>query len=141
MQPVHVLPDSLKVALAYFRAAVADSDDPSTTDVTIGRSVKPTDDVPCVQLRLSTGTQVTPAHDNPMVDFLIWHEKTEDGSADDNAMALALVLRAYGRAADGDAAGPGRIMFDRELMRPTDDIDPVDEATPQVMFRQQFFIR
>lgn len=141
MQPVHVLPDSLKVLLPYFRTATAARLETVTDNVTFGHTVEPTTDAPCVQLRLSTGTQVDPAHDRPLVDFLIWHVQTGDTSPVENAMSLALILRAIGRAADGDEAGPGRVMFFDELMRPTDVIDDLDGATPQVMFRQQFYVR
>lgn len=134
MEPVHVLPDVTKVVLGYGRPLVADRPEPVCVGVTMGRTVKPSKK-PCVQVRAGTGSQITPAHDRVLVDFLIWHRTP------DEAMELARILRALYRAAAGDPTPDGRITFSDELMRPTDTIDPLDGDTAQVMFRHEFFIR
>ena len=133
-RPVVVLPDveaAIKTLLTTLLAARSDDavtgckvwvgDDPSTN--------------PKIQVVRVSGSIATPAHDNPLIDFRVWHNRP------DRAMELARIAAAELRSVEGGAAGAARVTFDTELMGPTRTIDSVDGKTPQVFFRHQFFIR
>lgn len=133
-RPVVVLPDVEAAIKALLTARLAARPDAVVTGckVWVGDDPKTNPKIHVVRV---SGSIATPAHDNPLIDFRVWHNRP------DQAMELARIAAAELRSVEGAAAGAARVTFDTELMGPTRTIDPVDGNTPQVFFRHQFFIR
>lgn len=133
-RPVVVLPDAEAALKTLLTTLLAGRDEAVVTGCRVSVQADP-DGGPLIQVERVSGSIGTPAHDNPTVDFRVWH------ASQFKAVELARIASAELRSAEGAVAGGARVTFTDELMGPARTIDPVDGKTPQAFFRHQFFIR
>ena len=116
--PLAVYPDAEKIAIAYLTPHLRSG---FTIDVRGGGGHH-------VRVRRIGGIGLTPNHDNPVVDVLVWHD------TDLLRMAVAQELWAALRAANGDTAGPGTVLYQATTLGPRQMPDPADETKSIAMF-------
>jgi hypothetical protein len=88
-----------------------------------------------VRVRRVGGIAPSPAHDQPMLDVMIWHD------SDMQRMRLALELWRVLRAAAGDVASGGVIFYIGTTLGPRQMPDPADDTKTVCMFTVELLTR
>lgn len=128
MLPVDIYPDAEAALITYLMPALADE----WSDVTIdarGAGAR------FVRVRRVGGIDATPAHDQPMLDVLVWHD------TDAKRMALARRLWAWARAANNDRAGDAVITYQSTTLGPRHLPDPADQTKTVCAFTVTLLVR
>jgi hypothetical protein len=88
-----------------------------------------------VRVRRVGGTELTVAHDSPVLDVLVWHD------TDFKRMALAQHLWAALRAADGDETTQAVLLYQSTTLGPRQMPDPADPNNSVAMFTVSMLVR
>ncbi|MGZ0147140.1 hypothetical protein ACXJJ3_08720 [Kribbella sp. WER1] len=89
-----------------------------------------------VRVRRVGGIELTPNHDQPWLDVLVWHD------SDRTRMALANQLWAWLRAANNDPAGTGAVvLYGSTVLGPRQMPDPADDTKSICMFTVELIVR
>lgn len=88
-----------------------------------------------VRVRRVGGVELTPNHDRPALDVLVWHD------TDKTRMALANQLWAWLRAASNDLAGGAVVLYGSTILGPRQMPDPADETKTVAMFTVELIVR
>jgi hypothetical protein len=122
--------DAELVVIAYLRSALLDA-------LGVGIDVRGggLPDQPFVRVRRIGGAEESLNHDKPILDVIVWHVD------DKQRMSLALQLWTLLRAAAGDEAAGGVIMYDSTMLGPRQMPDPVDATNVVCMFSVSLIIR
>lgn len=91
-----------------------------------------------IRVRRIGGVELTPNHDNPTLDVLVWHD------TDRSRMALANTLWAALRSANNDPAGDpphAVLLYGSTVMGPAQMPDPADDTKAMCMFTVAMVIR
>lgn len=88
-----------------------------------------------VRVRRIGGVELTPLHDAPMLDVLVWHDD------DKQRMRIALALWSVLRAAACDPAGDAVLLYDSTTLGPRQMPDPADDTKSVCMFSVQMIVR
>lgn len=88
-----------------------------------------------VRVRRIGGVELTPNHDQPVVDVMVWH-------ADDaSRMSLALDLWTRLRSANNDAADDAVVTYISTTLGPRQMPDPADDTKTVCLFTVQLVTR
>lgn len=91
-----------------------------------------------IRVRRVGGVDLTPNHDRPTLDVLVWHD------SDRTRMALANTLWAALRAANNDAVGDpphAVLLYDATVLGPGQMPDPADDTKAMCMFTVSMIVR
>lgn len=88
-----------------------------------------------VRVRRVGGVELTPNHDAPRIDVLVWHD------SDKLRMQLAMQLWAWLRAADGDAVDSAFVTYSSTLLGPRQMPDPADDSKSICMLTVDLIVR
>lgn len=88
-----------------------------------------------VRVRRVGGTELSPHHDEPVLDVIIWHD------SDKLRMQLALQLWAALRSAGGDEVGAGVLTYANTVMGPRQMPDPADDTKVVAIFTCELITR
>lgn len=127
MEPVTVYPDAEKAAIDFLMPLLAafDSSVPIGVRGSGGRFVR---------VRRVGGVNVSPAHDRPVLDVLVWHD------SDKSRMALANALWGWLRAAS-DVVGPAVVHYSSTVLGPRQMPDPADDTKTVCMLTVELVVR
>jgi hypothetical protein len=88
-----------------------------------------------VRVRRIGGVESSPNHDRPVLDVIIWHDD------DKQRMSLALELWTLLRAAAGDEAAGGVLMYGSTTLGPRQMPDPADDTQVVCLFTVEMVTR
>lgn len=128
MLPVTVFADAEKAAIDYLVPKLAAYDNTVNIGVRGGGGR-------FVRVRRVGGTELTPGHDQALLDVICWHD------SDKTRMALAQQVWAWLRAANNDTAGVAVILYSATLTGPGQFPDPADDTKTVCLFTVELIVR
>jgi hypothetical protein len=121
-------PDAEKCVIDFLMPLLAEYDDSVRIDVRGGAGR-------FVRVRRVGGVMLTPNHDAPRIDVLIWHD------SDKSRMQLAQQVWAWLRAADGDIANGAALLYASTTLGPRQMPDPADDTKTVAMLTVDLIVR
>lgn len=88
-----------------------------------------------VRVRRVGGNELSPNHDRPAIDVLVWHD------SDRTRMALGNQLWAWLRAANNDPAGDAVVLYGSTILGPRQMPDPADDTKVVCLFTVELIVR
>jgi hypothetical protein len=88
-----------------------------------------------VRVRRIGGVEMTPHHDRPVLDVIVYHD------SDKERMQLALSLWTALRAAAGEPAGQGVLYYGSTTLGPRQMPDPADDVKTVCLFTVEMITR
>lgn len=129
MLPVAEYPDAEKAVIDYLMPLLSAYDDTVSIDVRGGGGR-------LVRVRRIGGVELTPGHDQPTLDLLVWHDD------DAKRMRLAQQLWAWLRAANNDPAGDTAVVcYSSTFLGPRQLPDPADATKTVCMVTVSMIVR
>ena len=128
MRELVVHPDAEKAVITYLLPVLTSYDPTVGIDVRGGGGK-------FVRVRRVGGVDLTPNHDAPTVDVLVWHD------TDYKRMALARHLWGALRAAEGDVAGDAVVTYLGTVLGPRQMPDPADDTKTVCLLTVRLAVR
>lgn len=128
MLPVTEYPDAEKAVIDYLMPLLSAYDNTVKIDVRGGGGRH-------VRVRRIGGVELTPGHDQPTLDLIVWHDD------DRKRMRLAQRLWALLRAANNDRAGDAVVCYSSTFLGPRQLPDPADATKTVCMVTVSMIVR
>lgn len=128
MRELAVHPDAEKAVIDYLLPVLSAYSGGITIDVRGGGGRH-------VRVRRVGGADLSPNHDAPVLDVLVWHD------SDFQRMQLAQHLWAALRAADGDTVGSAVVLYLDTTLGPRQMPDPADDTKTVCLFTVRLSVR
>jgi len=128
MLPLSSLVDAESAAITYLMPLLA-ADFPDVQISNRGSGAR------FVRVRRVGGVELSPNHDRPQLDVIVWHD------SDKTRMQLAMSLWLWLRAANNDVAGDAVVLYASTTLGPRQLPDPADSTKTVCMFTVELITR